>query len=177
MKIPVAASSVFVAAVFTASAVSAASHPPTRQIADLKSFFHGDAPPPPKAPPPKVTAVVSTAAGLIPDPQIEAFFRAFAAALKAREGGQMTPSLSEKYTIADLPEDHPAADFFAQAVDRTPGPEAITIQSIEAQGTTRTVKVELRYPGKAKVKTFQFDAAGKLLSSDLFTLKRVEHGL
>ena len=79
--------------------------------------------------------------------------------------------------IADLPEGYVAADFFAQAVDRTPGPEAITIQSVETQGATRLVRVELKYPAKTKLKSFQFDAAGKLLSSDLFTLKRVEHGL
>lgn len=177
MKLPVILPFAFAAAVLAAPAVSAASHSSHRQIADLKSFFHGDAAPQPKAPPPPVTAVVSTAAGVVPDPQVEAFFRAFAAALKAREGSQMAPWLSAQYTIADLPEDMVAADFFAQAVDRTPGPETLTIQSVETKGALRLVKVEFKYPTKSKVRTFQFDAAGKLLSSDLFTLKRVEHGL
>lgn len=148
-----------------------------RQIADLKSFFHGEPTPQPKLPPPAVTAAVSTIPGVTPDQQVEDFFRAFAEALKAREGNRMMARLADSYTIADLPDDHKASDFFVQGVDRTPGPTAIVIQSIETKGKTREVKAEFRYPAKAKVKTFQFDADGKLLASDLFVLKRVEHGL
>jgi len=178
MKLPTPTLTVFAVAVLTASAVSSpASTAPVRRIADLRSFFHGEAAMPPKAPPPPVLAVVATAAGLVPDPQVEDFLRAFAAAVKAREGSRMAPFLSAKYTIADLPEEYTAADFFAQAVDRTPGPEALTIQSIEAKGALRLVRVAFKYPAKTKVRNFQFDADGKLLSSDLFTLKRVEHSL
>ena len=178
MKLPVPTLIVFAAAVLTASAVATlAASAPVRRVADLKSFFHGDAAMPPKAPPPPMLAVVATAAGGASDPQIEGFFRAFAAAVKAREGSRMTPYLSDNYAIADLPEEHSAGDFFAQAVDRTPGPEALTIQSVETKGDLRLVKVEFKYPTKTKIRTFQFDAAGKLLSSDLFTLKRVEHSL
>jgi len=162
-------------AVSTATVVAASSVRP-RQIADLKSFFHGDTMPP-KAPPPPVTATVATAAGVTPDKQVEEFFRAFAAAVKARDGASMLPRLAEQYTIAGAPEGSKASDFFAQGVDRTPGPETIVIQSVELKGSTRMVKAELRYPAKIAVKTFHFNTAGKLLASDLFTLKRVEHGL
>lgn len=156
--------------------VFASHHPRSRSVADLKSFFHGEPAPPPKAPPPKVTATVATAEGVKADKQIEDFFRAFAAAVKAREGAPMRPLLSDQYTIADLPEGHSAADFFVMGVEQTPGPEAITIQSVERKGDVRTVKAEIRYPAKTAVKTFRFDDAGRLLASDLFTLKRVEHG-
>ncbi len=165
-----------VSVVASAAAVSTARTLSGWQTADLKSFFHGE-PEPPKAPPPKTTADVSTADGIAPDKQIEDFFRAFADAVKAREGNRMRPRLSDKYQIADLPEGHQAPDFFVQAVDRTPGPEAIIIRSIEPKGSARVAKVEMHYPDKVKVKTFKFDAEGKLLASDLFTLKRVEHGM
>ena len=145
-------------------------------FADLKSFFHGEPAQPPKAPPPKVTATVTTADGVTPDKQVEDFFRAFAGAVKARDGAPMLPRLSDKYTIADLPEDRKASDFFVMGVEQTPGPEAITIQSVELKGAVRIVKAEIRYAAKTVVKTFQFDATGKLLASDLFKLTRVEHG-
>lgn len=161
----------------SAATVSPARVPLAQQTADLKSFFHGEPEQPPKAPPPKTTATVSTADGVTPDRQIEDFFRAFAGAVKVREGNRMLPRLSEGYTIADLPEGHKAPDFFVQAVDRTPGPEAIIIQSVEPKGPVRVAKVEIHYPAKIKVKTFKFDAEGRLLASDLFTLKRVEHGM
>jgi hypothetical protein len=176
MKSPVLASLLLVSAAFPAAVASAARLPATRQVADLKSFFHGEPAPPPKAPPPKATALVSLAAGVTPDPQVEDFFRAFATAVKARDGAPMLPLLSDQYTIADLPEDHKASDFFVMGVERIPGPEAITLQSVELKGTVRTVKAEIRYAAKTVVKTFRFDAAGKLLASDLFVLKRVEHG-
>ena len=161
----------------SAATVSTARTPSVWRTADLKSFFHGEPEQPPKAPPPKTTATVATADGVTPDKQIEDFFRAFADAVKAREGDRMLPRLSDKYTIADLPEGHKAPDFFVQAVDRTPGPEAIIIQSVEPKGPVRVAKVEIHYPDKVKVKTFQFDAEGRLLASDLFMLKRVEHGM
>ena len=158
------------------SALAPGAFASSRQVADLKSFFHGEPAQPPKAPPPKVTATVATAAGVTPDQQVEDFFRAFASAVKARDGAPMRALLSDKYTLADLPEGHSAADFFVMGVERTPGPEVITIQSVELKGVVRTVKAEIRYPAKTAVKTFRFDAAGKLLASDLFTLMRVEHG-
>src|SRR3954468_23422718 len=144
-------------------AANAASVP--RHVADLKTFFHGEPSAPPKAPPPKVTATVSTADGVAPDQQVEEFFRAFAAAVKARDGAPIRGRLSEKFTIADAPEGHPPADFFVMGVERMPGPEAIVIQSVVTKGELRTVKAEIRYEAKTTVKTFRFDAAGKLLAS------------
>ena len=147
-----------------------------RFTADLKSFIHGETvAPATKAPPPRVTAAVSTAAGVTVDAPVEDFFRALAGALKARDGAQMLPRLSDQFTMADLPEGHQAPEFFVMGVNKIPGPTGMVIQSVEARGAARLAKVELRYPNNAKVKTFKFDAAGKLLGSDLFTLKRV-HG-
>jgi hypothetical protein len=166
-----------VSAAFPAAVVSAVRLPVGRQVADLKSFFHGEPAPSPKAPPPPVTATVTTAVGVMPDPQVEDFFRAFAAAVKARDGAPMLPRLSDRYTIADLPEDRKASDFFVMGVERTPGPETIVIQSIERKGAVRVVKAEIHYPAKTAVKTFKFDDAGRLVASDLFMLKRVEHGM
>lgn len=177
MKTRVLVPLLLVAAVIPAAAVSAASSARIRQVADLKSFIHGEPVAPRKAPPPKVTAVVSTIAGVKPDPQVEDFFRAFADALKAREGARMLPRLSDQYTIADLPEGHKASEFFVMGIDRTPGPEAIVIQSVELQGAVRLVKAEFRYPEKVAVKAFKFDATGRLLATDLFKLRREGHGL
>ena len=56
------------AAALPASAVPAQCHPigdiASRPVADLKSFFHGEAAPPLKAPPPPMLAVVSTAVAM-----------------------------------------------------------------------------------------------------------------
>lgn len=172
MKSPVLVSLLLVSTVFATATISAT----VRQTADLKSIFHGEASAPRKAAPPPVTATVVTAEVVTPDKQVERFFQTFAAAIKARDGAPMRPLLSDKYTIADLPEDAKAADFFVMGVETTPGPEAITIQSIEAKGAVRTVKAEFRYTAKTVVKTFRFDAAGRLLASDLFKLKREVQG-
>lgn len=172
MKTHLFASLLLVSAAAPAALVSGS----IRQVADLKTFFHGAPAAAPKAPPPAVTAVVTTAAGVTADKQVENFFRTFAAAIKARDGAPMRALLAEKYTIADLPEDAKPADFFVMGVEQAPGPEAITIQSIETKGAVRTVKAEIRYPAKTVVKTFRFDAAGHLLASDLFKLKREMQG-
>lgn len=162
------------AVVTTALPLSATPDSGHRRTADLKSFFHGETVPP-KAPPPAVTATVVFAPGVAPDPQVAGFMKAFAAAVKARDGRLMLPRLADGYTVDDLPEDHKAADFFLQAVERTPGPAEIVIQSVELKGQVRIARMEFRFPNRVATKTFKFDAAGKLLRSDLFSLKRV-HG-
>ena len=161
------------APVATVSAVRPAA---ARSVADLKSFFHGDPAVQPKAPPPAVTATVATTAGVTADAQVEDFLRAFAAAIKARDGAPMRARLSEKYSVPDLPEDFKATDVFVMGIERTPGPENIIIQSVEAKAGVRTVKIEIRYAAKTAVKTLRFDAAGKLLASDLFRMRIEEHG-
>ncbi len=155
----------------------AAEQTPRVQVADLRSFFHGDPPPVPKAPPPKVLATVSTDAGAAASPTIEAFFRALAEAVKARDGKPMLARLAAKYSIDDLPRDLKPGDFFQQAMERIPGPSAIVIKSVEQQGNVRVVHVEFRYDAPpAKLKVFRFDAEGKLLWSDLFRLQTQSQG-
>ena len=151
--------------------------PEEMRMVDLRSFFHGDPPPPPKAPPPKQLAIVSTASGITPNMQIEEFMRAFADALKAREGKPMLSRLSEKYAIDALPEDKKPGDFFIQAIERIPGATEIIIQSVERKDGIRTAKIEFRYSAdNIKLKIFRFDASGKLLWSDLFVLQQQRHG-
>jgi hypothetical protein len=125
-----------------------------------------------------VTATVAYATGVVADPQVDGFLRGFADALKARDGRPLLPRLSEQYAIADLPEGHQAPDLFLQAVDRLPGPTEILIQSIEKVGDVRTARAEFRYANNTvKPRTLKFDAAGRLLSSDLFALKFQPQGL
>jgi hypothetical protein len=74
--------------------------------------------------------------------------------------------------IDDLPSDKKPGDFFQQALERIPGPVEIVIVSIEKRDGTRVVKTEFRYgDGNVKPKIFRFDAAAKLVWSDLFALK------
>jgi hypothetical protein len=142
-------------------------------FADWKSFFHGDPPPFVKAPPPKQLAQVSTAQGVQPDPQVESFLRTFADALMAREGSMILPRLSERYSVEGAPADAKASDFMVQAIGKLPGPERIVIRSVEASGGTRIAKTEFHFgPDNMKVRTFRFDANGKLLECDLFSLRR-----
>lgn len=149
----------------------------SRQLVDLRSFFHGDPPPPPKAPPPKHLAIVSTAATVTTDIEIENFMRAFADAIKARDGKPMLARLSAKYTIDGLPDDKKAADFFMQAIVRIPGAIEIIIKSVERKDGIRTAKIEFRYSlDSIKLKTFRFDADCKLVWSDLFALQRQAQG-
>lgn len=152
---------------------------PTRiQLADLRSFFHGDPPPVPKAPPPKQLAVVSRAPGLEPDPQIDNFLRAVADALKARDGKSLQSRLSDKYAIDNLPVGLKAPDYFAQAIDALPSPTEIIVKLEEKQKGKRRVQVELRYGGESiKLKTFRFDDAGKLLWTDWFQVQVQGYGI
>lgn len=147
------------------------------RVVDLRSFFHGEPPPPPKAPPPKQIAIVSSAAGVLPDAEIEGFMRAFAAAIYARDGRPMLSRLSEKYAIDELPTNKKAGEMFSQAIDTIPGATMIVIKSVERKNDMRTAQIEFRYTAdNVKVKTLRFDAAGKLLWSDLFVLKRQQYG-
>ena len=143
-------------------------------LADWKSFFHGDPPPRVKAPPPVARALVSSLPGTPPDPQVESFLRAFADALMVRDGTMLLPRVSPKYAVDDMPDDARASDFLLQAIEKMRGPTQIVIRSVQAQGGVRTARVEFRYGAEqSRLKTFRFDAEGKLLGSDLFTLKRM----
>jgi hypothetical protein len=61
-----------------------------------------------------------------------------------------------------------------QAIGKMPGPARIVIRSVEASGgSTRIAKAEFHFgPDNVKLRTFRFDANGKLLESDLFSLRR-----
>lgn len=151
--------------------------PAAASAVDWKSLLHGEPAAPPKAPPPKQLAQVSTAAGAPRDAEVEAFLRAFADALKARDGQPMVARLSDEYAIDALPEGTKAPALFVQAVERIPGPAEIVIQAIERTGATRVVTTEFRYgTAPAKSKTFRFDAAGRLAWSDLFNVSVQRHG-
>src|SRR5258706_5002975 len=92
----------------------------TPVFADWRSFLHGDPPAQPKAPAPKQLAVVTHEAA--PDAQVEAFVRALAVAIKARDGKPMLARLSDRYSIDALDGRASAPDLFVQAVGQIAGP-------------------------------------------------------
>ena len=142
--------------------------------ADLKTWLHGAPPPSPTPGPPDAkAATVSFAANVTPDKQILDFMNAFAEAMRIHDGKSLKPLLSDRYAIEDLPEEHSAADFFMQAMVKVKAPDEIVITGVEREGETRIAKMEFRSTERGtKERTFKFDANGKLLSADFFTLKR-----
>ena len=142
--------------------------------ADLKTWLHGAPPAPTPGPPDAKAATVSFAAGITPDKQILDFMNAFAEAMRIHDGKSLKPLLSDRYAIEDLPEEHgSAADFFMQAMVKIKAPDEIAITGIEREGETRIAKMEFRSAERGtKERQFKFDANGKLLSADFFTLKR-----
>jgi hypothetical protein len=142
-------------------------------LADWKTFLHGEPAPFVKSPPPKQLALVSTAPNAAADAQVEDFMRAFAAALMARDASGVLPRLSERYAVEGAPDEMKPAELMAQAIGKMRGPTEIVVQSVATVGAERIAKVELRYGTEtSKLRTFRFDAKGRLLSSDLFTLAR-----
>lgn len=144
--------------------------------AGLAEWLHGAPPPRPKALPPDRVAIVSRAAGVAPDTQVEAFLQALAAAVKARDGKSMLPRLAERYAVDDLPGGLKASDFFVQAIEQIPGADEIVIRSIAMQSGVRIAQTDFRFLKEVKSRTFRFDADGRLLASDLFKLKRQGDG-
>jgi len=141
---------------------------------DWGRLIHGA---PPKAPPPKQLATVTTAPEVKPDANVDAFLRAFAAAIKARDAEAVLPRLSERYSIDGIPDGSRAPDVFAQAVEQVPGPSELVVQAIERRGAETNAIVEVRYPtAPPKTRTLRFDAAGRLLWSDLFAIQVNRNG-
>jgi hypothetical protein len=143
--------------------------------ADLKSWLHGAPPPTPTPGPPDAkAATVAFAPNVTPDKQILDFMNAFAEAMRIHDGKTLKPLLSQRYAIDDLPDGHgSAADFFLQAMVKVRAPEEIVITGIERDGEARRAKMEFRSAERGtKERTFKFDADGKLLSADFFTLQR-----
>jgi len=141
--------------------------------ADLKTWLHGAPPAPTPGPPDAKAAAVSFSANVTPDKQILDFMKAFAEAMRIHDGKSLKPLLSDRYGIEDLPEEHSAADFFMQAMVKVKAPDEIVITGVAREGETRIAKMEFRSAERGtKERTFKFDANGKLLSADFFTLKR-----
>ncbi|MFL6521064.1 MAG: hypothetical protein ACJ8NS_12650 [Chthoniobacterales bacterium] len=141
--------------------------------ADLKSWLHGTPPAPSPGPPDAKAAAVSFAPNVPPDKQILDFMNAFAEAMRIHDGKSVKPFLSESYSIEGLPEEHSAADFFMQAMVIVKAPDEIVITGITSEREVRIAKTEFRSAERGtKERTFKFDAKGKLLSADFFTLKR-----
>ena len=96
-----------------------------------------------------------------------------AAAMRVHDGKTLKPLLSESYSIEGLPEEHNAVDFFMQAMVKLKAPDDIVILSVTQEGEARIAKMEFRSGERGtKERRFKFDAKGKLLSADFFTLKR-----
>ena len=141
--------------------------------ADLKTWLHGAPPAPSPGPPDAKAATVSFAPNLTPDKQILDFMNAFAEAMRVHDGKTLKPFLSESYSIEGLPEEHNAVDFFMQAMVKLKAPDDIVILSVTPEGEARIAKMEFRSAERGtKERRFKFDAKGKLLSADFFTLKR-----
>jgi hypothetical protein len=144
---------------------------PAHAQSSLADMLHGHQAPP-KAPPPKVLATVSTAAGVNVDVQAETFLRTFAAALKARDAAQVSSLLAADYRIDGLPPRASARDTFRQAVERMKGPLEIVIRAVDNAKPVRTVRADFRFgEDDVKPRTLKFDAAGKLVWSDIFQVK------
>lgn len=141
--------------------------------ADLKSWLHGTPPAPTPGPPDAKAATVSFAPNVTPDKQLLDFMQTFAEAMRIHDGKSLKPLLSDRYAIEDMPEERSAVDFFMQAMVIVKAPEEIVVTAIEPEGDTRTAKTEFRSNERGtKERTFKFDANGKLLSANFFTLKR-----
>ena len=141
--------------------------------ADLKTWLHGGPHAPSPGPPDPKAATVSFAPNVAPDKQILEFMSAFAEAMRVHDGKSLKPFLSESYSIDGLPEEHDAADFFMQAMVKIKAPDEIVVTGVTQEGEARITKTEFRSAEKeTKERTFKFDAKGKLLSADFFTLKR-----
>jgi hypothetical protein len=141
--------------------------------ADLKTWLHGAPPAPTPGPPDAKAAAVSFAPNVSPDKQILDFMNAFAEAMRVHDGKSLKPFLSDSYSIEGLPEEHNAADFFMQAMVKVKAPDEIVVMSVTSEGEARIAKVEFRSTERGtKERTFKFDAKGKLLSADFFSLRR-----
>lgn len=141
--------------------------------ADLKSWLHGTPPKPSPGPPDAKAAAVSFAPNVADDKQILEFLKAFAEAMRVHDGKSLKPLLADAYTIEGVPDEHNPVDFFMQAMVIVKAPDEIVVTGLDRSGETRIAKLEFRSAERGtKERTFKFDANGKLLSADFFTLKR-----
>ncbi|MGZ4966270.1 MAG: hypothetical protein ACXV97_03770 [Chthoniobacterales bacterium] len=143
--------------------------------AGLKEWIHGSQPAATPGPPEAKVADVSFAAGVATDKTVLDFMVALTEALRVHDGNALKPRLSAKFTIEDLPSDVNAVDLLMQGITRGKAPKEIVITSVETDGDARVAKAEFRSADRPpKMRTFHFDADGKLVTSDLFQVQR--HG-
>ena len=143
--------------------------------AGLKEWIHGTQPAATPGPPDAKAATVSFAADVPPDKPIMDFVLAFAEAVRVHDGTALKPRVSEKFTVEGAPEGSNATDFLMQAMVKAKSPNELIVTKVEASGDVRVATVEFRTPARpTKTKTFRFDADGKLVGTDFFTLQR--HG-
>ncbi len=164
MKLPAASALIFAPALGLAFPVESVAAFAPAQLADLKTFFHGEPAAPLKAPRPKITATVSTADGVEAD------------AIQLRDGKRMLPRLAADFAMGPMPDGLEAPTAFAQGINRIAGPTTIVVCALEKKNGERTAQVEFRYPSQTRRKIMTFTADGKLQSTDLFTVKIESHG-
>jgi hypothetical protein len=145
--------------------------------ADWKTWLHGTGAAATPGPPDATAATVSFAPEIGPDKQVQDFLLAFAEAMRVHNGAELKPRISGKFTVPEMPAEHNAIDFFMQAMVKIKAPNEMIVTAIEPEGDGRSVKVDFRSDNRPlKTRTFRFDADGKLLSADFFSLQR-QHGL
>lgn len=145
-------------------------------LTSLKEFFHGKPAAPKKALPPKQRAVIAWDSGMARDAGVDAFLNAFADALMARDANALEALVSKQYKVEGLPDGVAPLSVLRQAIEQMPGPTRMQVQSVTATNTEKVARVEIRYePGEPKLRTIRLDGHGKLLGSDLFSVKIQVH--
>lgn len=151
---------------------------PAGLMPGLIRLMHGAPAARPPAKPDASAASVVFAPGVAPDPQVREFLEAFAGAVRMHDGSTLKSRLSDRYTIEGLEPGMDAADFFAQAIAKLKSPNEIVVRAIENSNGVKLVTTEFRTPESgSKTRIFKFDAGGKLLGADFFSLQRQTHGM
>ncbi len=144
--------------------------------ADWKTWLHGGPSAPTPGKPDATAAKVSFAPGVAPDKPVLDFLLAFAEAARVHNGEGLKAFLSKKYTIENLPAGHDPVDLLMQAMVMIKAPNELLVTSIAVEGEDRVVKAEFHSATRPpKVRSFRFDAAGKLLGTDIFSLQQRSH--
>ena len=143
--------------------------------AGLKEWIHGVPPSATPGPPDAKAATVSFAPEVAPDKPIMDFMLAFAEAMRVHDGTALKPRVSEKFTVEGAMEGSDVTDFLMQAMVKAKSPNELIVTKVAADGDARVATVEFRSADRpARTRTFRFDAEGKLIGTDFFTLQR--HG-
>jgi hypothetical protein len=152
--------------------------PPATLVAlnSLRDLFHGKPEAQKKALPPKQKAAITWANGVAREPKVDAFFEAFASSLMARDAKDLEPLVASNYAIEGLPGSVKPVTVLRQAIEQSPGPTAIDVNSVATSREGTTASAEFRYEKlEPKVRTIKLDVAGKLVWSDLFAIKVKTH--